>query len=273
MKIKKSYAIIILTGMVFLFGFKCYERKLERDANGKIASLLCTALNNDFTLAEEELSLSFRKKLEINRAKVEAIYWKYRASMKLTDSLCQAMDLMKKSSNPEETKMDEENNKFLRFVEARDKYDFGKDREGRQSMQFNFNNTIVSMADDSLRLDLYKMKVRNTGNFMGNYLISMIGTSDFRFDILSAFVTNEAQVLRAGEKYVAQIHLGAYDTHHDPRIYVNGNLINVKDGLGMYSVQTREPGLHAYAGKIVVEDEYGEEKTYLFKSQYYVVPK
>ena len=267
----KLYIIILLTTISVLLGFKCYERKSGLKANADISSMLSSAMNADFVRSREELAAAFRKKYQNCKFKVAPYYNKFKAALKRSDSLCEIVDQLKiKSSAKDEENVFNSTKEFLSFVELQDKSYFGvRDNGFYQSL---FIKDISSIGDDSVRLNLLGLKIRGMENMICNYLITKIASSDYRFDPLYAVILADSPVVRKGDIFRAQIFLGGYDSHIDPEIFIDGKLLKEEDGRARYTVHTSASGIHSYQGKIVVQEEYGEEKIFPFKSCYYVAP-
>ena len=101
-------------------------------------------------------------------------------------------------------------------------------------------------------------------------LYSGIGKQDFPFDTIVAKTVASTNYVLQGEKYSADIFLAAFSTTNDPKITVDGNNVDVSNGIGTYEVNTSQTGLKTYTGEIEVLDKMGTPHKYNFEQSYIV---
>lgn len=83
-------------------------------------------------------------------------------------------------------------------------------------------------------------------------------------------ISANAGYVIAGQKYEAQIMLGAYSSTINPTITVNGQPIPVQNGVGTFSTVASGVGLHTYNVAISLKDQSGQIKTYTATAEYMV---
>jgi gliding motility-associated protein GldM len=71
-----------------------------------------------------------------------------------------------------------------------------------------------------------------------DYLALQVGAKEIKFDKIFAVVIPDARTVVAGQKYHADIAIGAFSSTITPRISINGSGLPVKDGKGTYEVTT-----------------------------------
>ncbi len=120
-------------------------------------------------------------------------------------------------------------------------------------------------------LNRFQNEVKNTEGNLVKYLLSQIGATDYKFDNLRAIVSAKNPVVLEGQKYEAEIFLGAYDSKSNPDIIVNGAASKVEDGMAKYSVGATGQGNKKLTGDIIVKNPAtGEVKKYPFSQEYQV---
>jgi gliding motility-associated protein GldM len=72
------------------------------------------------------------------------------------------------------------------------------------------------------------------------------------------------------QQYEAEIFLGAYDSHQNPPIQLNGQNLEVKDGKAVYKTTASGEGERKLDGNIIVTAPDGTKKPYPFKTAYQV---
>ncbi len=68
------------------------------------------------------------------------------------------------------------------------------------------------------------------------YLASLVGLKEIKFDEIFAVVIPDSRSVVAGQKYKAEVAIGAYSKSITPRISINGSALPVKDGKGTYEI-------------------------------------
>lgn len=79
-------------------------------------------------------------------------------------------------------------------------------------------------------------EVRRLESQVLEYLAKQVGIEEIKFDKIFAVVIPDARAVVAGQKYHAEVAIGAYSSAITPRISINGTSLAVKDGKGIYEV-------------------------------------
>ncbi|QOR76841.1 MAG: gliding motility protein GldM [Thermoflavifilum sp.] len=112
--------------------------------------------------------------------------------------------------------------------------------------------------------------VKNSEAQVIDDLFKKIGQQEFVFDTYKPLISANAGYVIAGQKYEAQIMLGAYSSTINPTITVNGQPIPVQNGVGTFSTVASGVGLHTYNVAISLKDQSGQIKTYTATAEYMV---
>jgi gliding motility-associated protein GldM len=92
-------------------------------------------------------------------------------------------------------------------------------------------------------------------------------------DKFEAVAVAPTSYLIQGQPYTAQVFLTAYDSRATPTVQVGGSPISVKDGRGVYNVNTSREGVFNWKGTISVKQTDGTIKTYTTPEQRYIVSR
>jgi gliding motility-associated protein GldM len=79
-------------------------------------------------------------------------------------------------------------------------------------------------------------EVRRLEGDVLDYLASQVGLKEIKFDEIFAVVIPDSRSVVAGQKYHAEVAIGAYSKSITPRISINGSALPVKDGKGTYEI-------------------------------------
>ncbi|WP_394993357.1 gliding motility protein GldM [Emticicia sp.] len=79
-------------------------------------------------------------------------------------------------------------------------------------------------------------EVRRIEGEVLEYLASQVGIKEIKFDEIFAVVIPDSRSVVAGQKYRAEVAIGAYSKSITPRISINGSALPVKDGKGTYEI-------------------------------------
>lgn len=79
-------------------------------------------------------------------------------------------------------------------------------------------------------------EVRRLEGEVLEYLASQVGIKEIKFDEIFAVVIPDSRSVVAGQKYKAEVAIGAYSKSITPRISINGSALPVKDGKGLYEI-------------------------------------
>lgn len=108
-----------------------------------------------------------------------------------------------------------------------------------------------------------------TKSSLGPDELDELEMSEFKVNWINAFVIPQSRVVMRGSKYSSQIVLAAIDSTQRPAVYVNGALLNNRDGI--YEVSTSKSGTFDYSGYIEVVGRDGQVYKRNFKSSYTVI--
>ncbi len=141
----------------------------------------------------------------------------------------------------------------------------------------NFYNT--PLAATITLLSKMQTDIKNAEFEIVNNLFQSVRKNDFTFDTIAPKVITPSNYVMLGQNYDADIFVAAFSKTQNPEILIGkldsmGNLIevydtvNVKDGMGKYSISPSSEGLHEYEGIIKVTSPSGIEKKYPFHSSF-----
>ncbi len=105
---------------------------------------------------------------------------------------------------------------------------------GKDFAQLNFEQTPVPAGLATLSQS--QSEVRRLEGEILDYLASQVGLKEIKFDEIFAVVIPDSRSVVAGQKYHAEVAIGAYSKSITPRISINGSALPVKDGKGTYEV-------------------------------------
>ncbi|MCX6350515.1 MAG: GldM family protein [Bacteroidetes bacterium] len=129
----------------------------------------------------------------------------------------------------------------------------------------------VPLVADLTILTKLQNDVKNAESEVVKYLFSQINASDFKFDNLIPMVSASKPFVLQGEKFTAEVTLGAYNSKDKPLITVGGRTLTVEDGKAKFEEIASGQGEKKYEGNIVVKDPVtGKDKPYPFKIAYAV---
>jgi gliding motility-associated protein GldM len=102
---------------------------------------------------------------------------------------------------------------------------------GKDFSELNFGQTPVPAA--LAMLSQKQTEVRGSEGEVLDYLATLVNAKEYlKFDQMFAVVSAESKTVVAGQKYKAEVAIGAYSSAISPRISVNGSAVPVKDGRG-----------------------------------------
>lgn len=100
--------------------------------------------------------------------------------------------------------------------------------------ELNFTQTPVPAALASLSQK--QAEIRRVEAEILDYLAQQVGAKELKFDKIFAVVIPDSRSVVVGQKYKAEVAIGAYSSSITPRISINGSSIPVRDGKGLYEV-------------------------------------
>lgn len=141
----------------------------------------------------------------------------------------------------------------------------------------------IILAADIVILNKLIVDVRNAESTVVTELLASIGETDFKFNKISARVVPRSRFVIAGEEYLADIFVAAYDTLESPVVEIgdaydstSNNIIgNVQTlegdkGIVQYKIQASGVGLKKFGGVIKVRRPGGGFETFGFNEEYIV---
>lgn len=120
-------------------------------------------------------------------------------------------------------------------------------------------------------LSKLKNDVKNSESLVVDYLLKEADGEIMKFDTVVAKVLPQSNYVLLGEQYNADVFIAAYSKTKNPEIRIDDSTtLDVKNGMGKYSVKTEREGVFNYEGTIKVKSDKGKETIFPFKSEYIV---
>ena len=122
---------------------------------------------------------------------------------------------------------------------------------------------------------LAKMQA-DTKNAESEMVKKILGKMDMavvNLDQFAAVAVAPTSYVIAGQPYTAEVFLTAYDSKSNPSISVGGSNLQVKDGKGVYSVNTGSEGVFSWVGTVRIKQTDGSVKEYRTAEQKYQVSR
>ena len=101
-------------------------------------------------------------------------------------------------------------------------------------------------------------------------LYSQIDAASYKFNKLGARILAKSTYVLKGDQFEAEIFLAAEDTTQQPEIFVGGTKLTMKDGKGIYKVNTSQAGTFKWGGLIKYKNPEGNINDYKFEGEYQV---
>lgn len=114
-----------------------------------------------------------------------------------------------------------------------------------------------------------KNDAKNLESDVLSKLAQQIDATDYKFDKLEAKVMASSNYVMAGANYEADILLVASNSKGQPKVKVDGQEINIVDGVGKYVVGASGIGVKSFSGEIIVSGPEGD-KAFPFSAEYQV---
>jgi gliding motility-associated protein GldM len=111
---------------------------------------------------------------------------------------------------------------------------------------------------------------KNSEDVVVKKILGKMDQAVVTLDQFRAVAVAESGYVLQGQQYKAQIYLTAYDSKANPTITVGGSTLNVKDGIGDYTVTASGTGMHTWNGVLSVKSVDGPPKTYNVSGSYMV---
>ena len=138
---------------------------------------------------------------------------------------------------------------------------------GKNWQEYMFEDMPVAAA--VTLLSKLQSDVRYAEGEVLHTLVANIDMKDIRVNKLSAFVIPNAQTIVRGDKFSAQIVMAAVDTTQQPKIYIGGRQMNLRNNT--YEVVTSRTGEFNLTGYITMVNGSGDVIRRDFTQKYTVV--
>lgn len=120
-------------------------------------------------------------------------------------------------------------------------------------------------------LSKLKNDVKNSESLVVDYLLKQTDGEVMKFDTVAAKVVPQSNYVLLGDEYKADVFIAAFSKTKKPEITIGENIkLDVKNGLGKYTVKADKEGIVDYEGMIRITSAKGKESVFPFKSQYIV---
>lgn len=138
--------------------------------------------------------------------------------------------------------------------------------------QANFGDGIPLTAAITA-LTKIQADAKNAESEMVKKILGEMDMAVVNLDQFSAVAVAPTSYVIQGQPYQAEVFLTAYDSKSNPSISVNGAPLAVREGKGVYTVNTNREGVFSWFGTITVKQTDGTVKTYRTAEQKYQVSR
>src|SRR5690606_17667637 len=118
-------------------------------------------------------------------------------------------------------------------------------------------------------LSKFQNDVKNAEAMVLEELQKLVYLEDWKFDTLAAYAIPTTTYALEGQEIEASIMVAAFNKSINPKVYVGGQSIAVKDGQGLYKTKASGVGPKVVTGYIEM-DKAGDIKKYPFEFKYMV---
>lgn len=136
----------------------------------------------------------------------------------------------------------------------------------------NFGNgiplTAAITAISKIQADLKNAESEIVKKILGEMDQAVINLDQF-----AAVAVAPSSYIIQGQPYQAEVFLTAYDSKLAPTITVGGSTLPLKEGKGIYAVNTSREGMFSWVGTVLVKQTDGTTKTYRTAEQKYQVAR
>jgi gliding motility-associated protein GldM len=115
--------------------------------------------------------------------------------------------------------------------------------------------------------------LKNTESEIVKKILGQMDRAVVNLDQFSAVAVAPSSYVIQGQPYTAQVFLTASDSKSNPEVSVGGQPLAVKDGKGLYEVNTSREGVFSWSGTIRVKQTDGTVKEYQTAPQQYQVAR
>jgi gliding motility-associated protein GldM len=138
--------------------------------------------------------------------------------------------------------------------------------------QSNFGDGIPLTAAITA-LSKIQADTKNAESEMVKKILGKMDQAVVNLDQFAAVAVAPTSYVIAGQPYTAEVFLTAYDSKSNPSITVGGSNLQVRDGKGVYSVNTGSEGVFSWVGTVRVKQTDGSVKEYRTAEQKYQVSR
>lgn len=138
--------------------------------------------------------------------------------------------------------------------------------------QSNFGDGIPLTAAITA-LAKIQADTKNAESEIVKLILGKMDQAVVNLDQFSAVAVAPTSYLIAGQPYTAEVFLTASDSRSSPDITVGGSRLQIKEGKGIYTVNTGKEGVFSWTGTVRVKQTDGSIKTYTTSEQKYQVSR
>jgi gliding motility-associated protein GldM len=138
--------------------------------------------------------------------------------------------------------------------------------------QTNFGDGIPLTAAITA-LSKIQADTKNAESEMVKKILGEMDMAVVNLDQFAAVAVAPTSYVIAGQPYTAEVFLTAYDSKSNPSISVGGSNLAVRDGKGVYTVNTGSEGVFSWVGTVRVKQTDGTVKEYRTAEQKYQVSR
>ncbi|TZF82141.1 gliding motility protein GldM [Pedobacter sp. BS3] len=157
-------------------------------------------------------------------------------------------------------------------LEAKDPTKRTTDGTRKNWEESNFGEGIPLTATITI-LSKIQADAKNAESAVVKKFLSKMDEALVNLDAFAAVAVAPTSYVIQGQPYTAEVFLTASDSKSSPDIAVNGSRLPVKDGKGLYTVNTNSEGSFTWVGTINVKQTDGTVKTYTTPPQKYQVAR
>lgn len=140
---------------------------------------------------------------------------------------------------------------------------------GKKSWTVSTFDMVPTIAAITI-LSKFQNDVKNAEAQIIDYLYAKINAQQFTLDTYKPLVSANSGYIMQGQQYQAQIMLGAYSSTVNPTITVDGQPVQVQNGVGTFTTVGSGIGEHTYNVAVSLKDKNGGIKSFTTTGSYMV---
>ena len=149
--------------------------------------------------------------------------------------------------------------------------DVPKQKDGHTKDWPEYYFGMVPVVADITEITQLQNQVKSAESEMASYCLQQVTAETQNVDAFVPVISAPKAVIPSGERYTADVFLGAIDWSQKPKITVNGKNLDVKDGKATYEAMASGAGDQKVNVQITVRDNVtGRDTTYQATSEYSV---